>query len=78
MEFDPTLHQKVKYHGQLYVVILSEYPDYYSASKDFELVIHPVCHDWIVYITNPSVRKGLTVKKGDGEMIEPLAPAAQR
>jgi hypothetical protein len=70
MEFNPELHHKVKYHGQLYVVILEEFPAYHTAGKEYEIVVHPICNDWIVHITNPDVRKGLTVKKGDGEAVD--------
>lgn len=64
MKFDPAKHQKVRYDGQLYVVILDESPGYFGGNDAFEVVLHPVCHDRVVHITSATVRKFLTVKKG--------------
>jgi hypothetical protein len=71
MKFNKDHHQKVRYDGQLYVVILEEFPDYHQHSKDYPVVLHPVGNDWIVRITNPTVRKFLTVKKGTSQEVSP-------
>jgi DNA-binding cell septation regulator SpoVG len=71
VKFDPNRHQKVRYDGQLYVVIYDEFPTYASADDNFEVVLHPVCHDRVVHITSASVRKYLTVKKGSAQQVEP-------
>jgi hypothetical protein len=64
MHFDKEQHRKVRYDGQLYAVILEEFPEYPTALKDYPVVLHPVGNDWIVHISNPKVRQFLTVKKG--------------
>jgi hypothetical protein len=64
LKFDPAKHQKVRYDGQLYVVIFDEFPDYFLGDDALEVVLHPVCNDRIVHITSDTVRKFLTVKKG--------------
>jgi hypothetical protein len=71
MKFNKDHHQKVRYDGQLYVVILEEFPDYHRRSKDYPVVLHPVGNDWIVRITNPTVRKFLTVQKGTSQEVSP-------
>lgn len=71
MKFNKELHQKVKYDGQLYAVILEEFPDYYKKKRDAVIVIHPMSNDWIVQITNPEVRKHLMVKKGSATEVAP-------
>ncbi len=70
LRFNPQSHQKVRYDGQLYVVILDEFPDYYQADANYEVVLHPVTHDRVVHITSTSVRKFLTVKKGSAEQVD--------
>jgi hypothetical protein len=67
VKFDPAKHQKVRYDGQLYVVILDEFPGYYRGDDAYEVVLHPVCHDRVVHITSNTVRKFLTVKKGSAQ-----------
>lgn len=64
MKFDKSQHQKVRYDGQLYVVLFEEYPDYMRLPAEAPIVLHPIGNDWIVKITNPTVRKFLTVAKG--------------
>ena len=71
MKFDKNDHQKVRYAGQLYAVILEELPDYYQKGPDFPVVLHPVGNDWIVHITNPTVRRFLTVNKGSFTEVDP-------
>lgn len=69
MKFDKELHQKVRYEGQLYVVILEETDNYYRQGENYPVVLHPVANDWIVRFTNPAVRKYLTVEKGSFEEL---------
>jgi hypothetical protein len=71
MKFNKDMHQKVRYDGQLYVVILEEFPDYHKRNADDPVVLHPIGNDWIVRITNPTVRKFLTVKKGSSTEVGP-------
>jgi hypothetical protein len=70
MEFNPELHQKVRYMGQLYVVMLDEFPNFPSASLSEEFVLHPISNDWIVHIISPTVRNLLKVKKNDFSLEE--------
>jgi hypothetical protein len=69
MKFDRNEHQKVRYDGQLYVVILEEFPDYYKKDPNSPVVLHPIGNDWIVRITNPTVRNFLTVRKGSSQEV---------
>jgi hypothetical protein len=71
MKFNKAQHQKVRYDGQLYVVILDEFPEYYGKDGDYPVVLHPVGNDWIVRISNPKVRQYLTVKKGSFDEVGP-------
>jgi hypothetical protein len=75
MEFNHALHQKVRYAGQLYVVILDEYPDFHRANANEEFVLHPISKDWIVHIVSPTVRNLLKVKKKDFTLVESEAMA---
>ena len=65
MEFNHEVHQKVRYMGQLYVVMLDEFPDFHEATSEDEFVLHPISNDWIVHIISPTVRNLLKVKKRD-------------
>jgi hypothetical protein len=71
MKFDKNQHQKVRYAGQLYVVILSEFPSYHNEPDSFPVVLHPIGNEWIVQITNPAVRIHMTVKKGSLTKVPP-------
>jgi hypothetical protein len=71
MKFAKEYHQKVRFDGQLYVVILEEFPRYYESDAEALMVLHPVGNDWIVKVTNPTVRKFLTVKKGTSQEVDP-------
>jgi hypothetical protein len=71
MRFNKDDHQKVRYDGQLYVVILEECPDYYRRDSNAPVVLHPIGNDWIVRITNPTVRTFLTVRKGSSVEVAP-------
>jgi hypothetical protein len=70
MQFNSDLHQKVRYAGQLYVVIMEEFPAFNHADGKYEAVLHPVSNDWIVHIVSPTVRDLLKVKKEDCEIVE--------
>lgn len=69
MRFNQQLHQKVRYQGQLYVIIFEEFPEYRRADPDFPVVLHPVGNDWIVHITNPTVRTHMTIRKGEAREV---------
>jgi hypothetical protein len=71
MKFNKAQHQKVRYDGQLYVVILDEFPEYYRKDGDYPVVLHPIGNDWIVRISNPKVRQYLTVKKRSFAEVDP-------
>ena len=71
MKFSKEYHQKVRFDGQLYVVILEEFPLYHESDAETLVVLHPVGNDWIVRVTNPTVRKFLTVKKGTSHEVAP-------
>lgn len=71
MRFNKETHQKVRYDGQLYVVLLEEFPEYHRMDTDFRVVLHPIGNDWIVRITNPTVRTYLTVRKGQSVEVGP-------
>ena len=71
MKFSKADHQKVRFDGQLYVVILDEFPLYYESDADALVVLHPVGNDWVVRVTNPTVRTFLTVKKGTSQEVAP-------
>jgi hypothetical protein len=75
MEFNHELHQKVRYAGQLYVVILEEFPNFYQADANEEFVLHPISNDWIVHIISPTVRNLLKVKKKDFTLVQHEAMA---
>jgi hypothetical protein len=70
MQFNHDLHQKVRYAGQLYVVVLEEFPDFQHGDQHFEVVLHPISNDWIVHIKSQAVRNFLRVKKGDCTLVE--------
>jgi hypothetical protein len=71
MKFDKRKHQKVRFDGQLYVVLLDEYPEFGQADENYQVVLHPVGNDWIVHIKNPQVRQYLTVRKGNSKAVAP-------
>jgi hypothetical protein len=71
MKFNKENHQKVRYDGQLYVVILEEFPEYHRMDSNSAVVLHPIGNDWIVQITNPTVRNFLTVRKGNSLEVAP-------
>ena len=71
MKFNKDEHQKVRYEGQLYAVILHEFPDYYEQGVDYPVVLHPTANNWIVQITNPLMRSMLTVSKGSSTEVSP-------
>jgi hypothetical protein len=56
--------------GQLYVVMLDEFPHFQTASPTDEFVLHPISNDWIVHIISPTVRNLLKVKKKDFSLEE--------
>jgi hypothetical protein len=65
MRFDKKLHQKVRYDGQLYVVLLDEFPEYHKEDQNYKVVLHPIANEWIVRITNPMIRAHMMVEKGN-------------
>jgi hypothetical protein len=65
MEFNPEIHQKVRYFNHLYVVFLDEFPDFLSAGRNYTVVLHPIWKNWIVRMTSEAVRREMTVTKGD-------------
>jgi hypothetical protein len=71
MKFDKEKHLKVRFDGQLYVVLLDEFPEFTDADDNYQVVLHPVGNDWIVHIQNPQVRQYLTVRKGSSKTVSP-------
>ena len=65
MKFDKDQHQKVRYQGQLYVVLLEEFPQYRQSSTESAVVLHPIANDWIVRINNPRMRDYMTIRKAE-------------
>jgi hypothetical protein len=65
MKFDKKLHQKVRFDGQLYVVLLDEFPEYHKEGKNYKIVLHPIANEWIVRITNPKIREYMVIEKGN-------------
>jgi hypothetical protein len=47
VDFNPALHQKVRYDQQLYAVLLNEI-DFLSLPPDAEVIIHFMTHDKIM------------------------------
>ena len=75
MKFDRKLHQKVRYQGQLYAILLEEFPDYRKGDDNYKVVLHPIGNDWIVHMTNPTVRELMTLRKGDFSEVLPQTTA---
>lgn len=72
MNFDLTHHQKVRYQGNLYVVVIADFPDFYGPNNNYQVVIHPINNvDWITYNINPVIRQEFTVSKGELEYVNP-------
>ena len=71
MKFDRALHQKVRYQGELYAIVLEEFPNYREGDRNYKVVLHPMGNEWIVHITNPTMRDLMTIRKGDLSEVLP-------
>lgn len=69
LEFNPSLHQKVRYHDQLYVVCLDEF-DFFSLPPDAGIVIHFISQNKILYHQDESIQQMYTVKKRELIIVE--------
>lgn len=71
IDFNPALHQKVRYQEQLYVVVLSDF-DFFKLPPDASVVIHLINNrNKIVYHNERSIQLLYTVKKRELIIVEP-------
>ena len=72
MYFNPDKHQKVRYNGDLYVVILEEFPQYHALNNESLVVVHPLTPDgYIIPNIDRQLRRVFTVTKSELENVEP-------
>jgi|GEM_PF-6272922 hypothetical protein len=69
IDFNPTLHQKVRHNDQLYVVFLKEH-DLSELPPDAEVVIHFVSGNKIVFQEEDAIRQLYTVKKRELDVVD--------
>jgi hypothetical protein len=62
LEFNPALHQKVRYNQQLYAVLLKEV-DFVNLSPEDEVVIHFVSHEKIMVRGSRQEQENYRVRK---------------
>ena len=71
INFNPALHQKVRFQDQLYVVILKDY-DFFNLPPDANVVIHLISsQNKIVYHDEKPIQALYTVKKRELIIVEP-------
>lgn len=71
IDFNPALHQKVRYQEQLYVVVLSDF-DFFKLPPDASVVIHLINNrNKIVYHNERSIQLLYSVKKRELIIVEP-------
>lgn len=70
IDFNPMLHQKVRYNEELYVVLLSDY-DLFRLPPDAEVVIHLISRNKILFHEEKSIQQLYTVKKRGLIIVEP-------
>jgi len=70
IDFDPIVHQKVRYHDQLYVVFLKDY-DFFQLPPDAEVLIHFVSHNKVIVQQDKSIQPLYTVRKRELIVVAP-------
>ena len=70
VQFDPMLHQKVRYNQQLYAVLVSEV-DFNNLPMNAELLIHFITHDKIMVRAARGRVERFNVQKKDLVAVEP-------
>jgi hypothetical protein len=70
LDFNPALHQKVRYNLQLYAVLLKEV-DFLSLPPNAEVEIHFVTHDKIMIRPSQHGRQNYRVRKKELMPVEP-------
>lgn len=70
VEFDPMLHQKVRYNQQLYAVLLRDV-DFDNLPSNAEVLIHFITHEKIMVRTVKGRLENFCVKKRELVAVEP-------
>lgn len=70
VEFDPVLHQKVRYNQQLYAVLLRDV-DFDNLPSNAEVLIHFITHEKIMVRTVKGRLENFCVKKRELVAVEP-------
>ena len=69
IDFNPRIHQKVRYDDQLYVVFLNDF-DFHRLPPDAEVVVHFISHNKIIFHQEESIQQLYTVKKRELIIVE--------
>ena len=70
IDFDPAIHQKVRYQEHLYVVVLSDF-DFFNLPPDAQVVIHLISNqNKIVFREEKAIQLLYTVKKRELIIVE--------
>lgn len=70
VQFDPMLHQKVRYNQQLYAV-LTRGVDFNNLPPETELLIHFITHDKIMVRAERGRLENFCIKKKELVPVEP-------
>ena len=70
IDFNPMLHQKVRYNDELYVVFLKDH-DLFRLPPDAGVVIHLISRNKIIFHEEKSIQQLYTVKKRELIIVEP-------
>ena len=70
IDFNPLIHQKVRYHDQLYVVFLKDY-NFFQLPPEAEVLIHFISNNKIIVQQDSSIQPLYTVRKRDLTVVDP-------
>jgi hypothetical protein len=69
IDFNPSIHQKVRHNDQLYVVCLHDF-DFFRLPPDAEVVIHLISYNKIIFHEEEPIQQLYTVKKRELIIVE--------
>ena len=70
VDFNPSLHQKVRYNDQLYAIV-SNHVDFNELSPTAEVVLHFVSHEKVIFLDQQQHVQFFKVRKQELIAVEP-------
>ena len=70
LDFDSSIHLKVRHNEQLYVVFLKDF-DFFRLPPHTEVVVHLISRNRIIFHEEKAIQQLYTVKKRELIIVEP-------